>query len=214
MIFILVGLVRAADVDVSGVWLAKGVDRTVTLTLIVDGDAVTGTLEGVQEVMTVTGTLNSNTAEGTVTNSLGSAYFKFDFTTDQLTMTLANLDAAGKPDAATAVKFQLKRPEGPKVELGFQVAGFAAPSSDPLLGAWVLKTMRLEIRAAATKGKYEGRVLIGQLRASMTAKGTSSNLNGSFKSGKVTKSFNAKLGSDDRLAFALDGKTYLLSRVR
>jgi hypothetical protein len=212
LVVLLSSLVIAADV--SGTWLVQSADRTVTLKLEVNGNVVTGTLEGVQEVMTVQGTLNGDTAEGTVTNSLGSAYFKFNFTTEQLTLTLANFDANGKPDLSSGATFNLKRPEGPKAELSFQVAGFAAPSSDPLLGAWVLKSLRLELKADKTKGKYTGRIFVGNQRAAITASGNASSLKGSFVLGKVKKSFTAKLGKDDRVTFVMDAKTYLLSRVR
>jgi hypothetical protein len=214
LVFVLSSLAFTQATDLSGMWLAQGLDRTVTLQLEVTGEVVTGTLEGVQEVMTVTGKLRGNIAEGTVTNSLGSAYFKFDFTSEQLVMTLANFDAQGKPDTSSAAVFTLKRPEGPKVEVGFQVAGFAAPQSDPLLGAWVLNSLRLELRTGAAKGKYTGRIFIGNQKANITASGSASSLKGSFKLGKVTKSFTSKLGRDDRLTLVLDGKTYVLSRVR
>jgi hypothetical protein len=210
LVFLLCSSLSLA-VDASGTWLIKGVDRTVTLQLTITGDAVTGTLEGVQEIMTLEGKLIGSTAEGTVTNSQGSAYFKFDFTTEALTLVLANLDAGGKPDKSSAVTFNLKRPEGPKVEVGFQIAGFAAPSSDPLLGAWVSGTMRLELKN--TNGKYSGRIILGKSAFALTATGNASSLKGTFKQGKTVKTFTAKF-ANDQLTMTLDGKKYVLAKVR
>jgi hypothetical protein len=197
--------------DASGTWLIKGVDRTVTLQLTVTDDVVTGTLEGVQETMTLEGKLIGSTAEGKVTNSLGVAYFKFDFTSEALALTLANFDGGGKPDQSSAVIFNLKRPEGPKAQVGFQIAGFAAPSSDPLLGAWVTGTMRLELNG--TSGKYSGRIIIGKSAFALTATGNASGLKGTFKQGKIVKTFTAKF-ANDQLTMTLDGKKYVLAKVR
>jgi hypothetical protein len=209
----------ALGADLSGTWLAKGLDssgavKTVTLLLTVDGATITGTLEGVQDVMNLTGTLMGDSGEGTVTNSSGTAYFKFIVATDTLNLTLANLDANGKPLLEAGVLFALKRPEGPKAAVSFQVAGFGTPPSaaaptDPLLGAWITSGLRLEL--SGKDGKYTGIILIGKVKAPVTVTGSASSLKGSFKLGKIVKNFTARL-EGGKLVLVLDGKKYVLAK--
>lgn len=208
----LLGSSVALGADLSGTWLAKGLDssgavKTVTLLLTVDGANLSGTLEGVQDVMNLTGTLSGDSAEGTLTNSSGTAFFKFALVADTLNLTLANLDADGKPLLPTGVLFSLKRPEGPKAAVSFQVAGFAP--ADPLPGVWIASGLRLEL--SGKDGRYKGTILIGKDKATLTATGSPSSLKGSFKLGKVVKSFTARL-EGGKLVLTLDGKKYVLAR--
>ena len=211
----LLGSSVALGADLSGTWLAKGLDasgavKTVALALTIDGAAVTGTLEGVQGVMSLTGTLTGNSGEGTVTNSSGKAYFKFIAAGEALNLTLANLDADSKPMPGTGVLFALKRPEEPKAAVSFQVAGFdTPPAADPLRGAWIASGLRLELSGNA--GKYTGAILIGKDKAAVTATGLTSSLKGSFKLGKVVKYFTARL-EGGKLVLVLDGKKYVLAK--
>lgn len=211
----IVGSNVALGADLSGTWLAKGLDasgavKTVALSLTIDGAAVTGTLEGVQDVMSLTGTLTGDAGEGTVTNSSGKAYFKFVVAGEALNLTLANLDADSKPMPGTGVLFALKRPEGPKAAVSFQVAGFdTPPAADPLRGAWIASGLRLEL--SGKDGKYTGTILIGKDKTAVTATGSASSLKGSFKLGKVIKSFTAML-EGGKLVLTLDGKKYVLAR--
>jgi small nuclear ribonucleoprotein (snRNP)-like protein len=201
----------AGAADVSGTWLAKAVDRTVTLELDVDGAKVTGTLEGVQGTMQLSGTLTDDAAEGTVTNDQGSAYFKFVADDTQLRLTLANLDADGKPMLNGAAVFALKRPEAPKASVAFQIAGFATPPSDPLLGIWVLGNARLELKGKS--GKYTGTLQLGGSRGAVSVAGSASGLKGTWTVGKAKKSITARMDGD-RLVVTVDGKRYVLNRVR
>lgn len=212
----LIGSSVALGADFSGTWLIKGLDasgavKTVTLLLTIDGANVTGTLEGVQGVMSLSGTLTGETAEGTITNSSGTAHFKFVVVTDTLNLTLANLDEDGKPMPATGVLLVLKRPEGTKVAVSFQVAGFDAPPTpiDPLLGAWISTGLRLELSGKA--GQYKGTIVIGKDKAAVTVTGSASSLKGSFKMGKVLKSFTARL-EGGKLVVVLEGKKYVLAK--
>ena len=211
----LIGSSVALGADLSGTWLLKGMDssgavKTVTLTLTVDGAKVSGTLEGVQDVMSLTGTLTGDSGEGTVTNSSGKAHFKFVVAGEALNLTLANLDADGKPLPETGVLFALKRPEGSKVAVSFQVAGFDTPAAADLLrGAWIASALRLEL--SGRDGKYTGTILIGKHKAAVTATGSPSSLKGSFKLGKVVKYFTARL-EGGKLVLVLDGKKYVLAR--
>ncbi len=202
----------ALGADLSGTWQAKGLDssgavKTVTLLLTVDGEAVTGTLEGVQDVMNLTGTIAGDSGEGTVTNPSGTAHFKFVAAGEALNLTLSNLDADGKPRSETGVLFALKRPEGPKAAVSFQVAGFAP--ADPLPGAWIASALRLEL--SGKEGRYKGTILIGKDKAVVTATGSPSSLKGTFKLGKLVKSFTARL-EGGKLVLTLDGKKYVLAR--
>ena len=212
----LIGSSIALGADLSGTWLLKGIDasgavKTVTLTLTVDGEIISGTLEGVQDVMSLIGTLTDDSGEGTVTNSSGTAFFKFVIAGDTLNLTLANLDADGKPLLATGVLFALKRPEGPKAAVSFQVAGFGAPPTaapaDPLLGTWIASGLRLEL--SGSSGKYTGTIYVGKDKAAVTVTGSASSLKGTFKLGKVIKNFTARLESG-KLVLMLDGKKYML----
>lgn len=213
----LIGSSVALGADLSGTWLAKGLDatgavKTVKLLLAVDGAVVTGTLEGVQDVMSLSGTLTGDSGEGTVTNSSGKAFFKFVAATDSLNLTLANLDADGKPMLGTGVLFALKRPEGPKAAVSFQVAGFGTPPptfDSMVLGVWSTSGLRLEL--SGNNGKYTGTILIGKDRAAITATRSDSSLKGKFKLGKVLKSFTARL-EGGKLVLTLDGKRYVLAR--
>ncbi len=205
----------ALGADLSGTWLAKGLDasgavKTVALALTIDGASVTGTLEGVQDVMNLSGTLSGDAAEGTLTNSSGTAFFKFALVTDTLNLTLANLDADGKPLLATGVLFSLKRPEGPKAAVSFQVAGFETPpTTNSLRGVWIASGLRLEL--SGKDGKYTGTILIGNVKSAVTATGSPSSLKGSFKLGAVVKRFTARL-EGGKLVLTLDGKKYVLIR--
>lgn len=210
----LLGSNVALGADLSGTWLAKGLDasgavKTVALALTIDGALVSGTLEGVQGVMSLTGTLTGNSGEGTVTNSSGKAYFKFVAAGEALNLTLANLDADSKPMPGTGVLFALKRPEAPKAAVSFQVAGFDTPATDPLRGAWIASGLRLEL--SGKDGKYTGTILIGKDKAVVTATGSASSLKGTFKLGQVLKSFTARL-EGGKLVLTLDGKKYVLAR--
>ena len=210
----LLGFNVALGADLSGTWLAKGLDasgavKTVALALTIDGALVTGTLEGVQGVMSLTGTLTGNSGEGTVTNSSGKAYFKFVAAGEALNLTLANLDADSKPMPGTGVLFALKRPEGPKAAVSFQVAGFDTPTTDPLRGAWIAIGLRLEL--SGRDGKYTGTILIGKDKAAVTATGSPSSLKGTFKFGKVVKYFTARL-EGGKLVLTMGGKKYVLAK--
>lgn len=214
----LVGSSVALGADLAGIWLLKGVDasgavKTVTLTLTVDGVKISGTLTGVQDVMNLSGTLTGNAGEGTVTNSSGKAFFTFVVVGDTLNLTLANLDASGKPLLATGVLFALKRPEGPKAAVSFQVAGFGTPPTplpaDPLLGIWIANGLRLELSGVI--GKYVGTIITGKDKAAVTVTGSPSSLKGTFKLGKVVKNFTARL-EGERLVLVLESKKYVLAR--
>ena len=216
----LLGSSVALGADLSGTWLTKGLDssgavKTVTLLLAVEGANVSGTLEGVQDVMSVSGRLTGESGEGTVINSSGRAYFKFVAAGDALKLTLANLDADGKPLLAASVLFVLKRPEGPKAAVSFQVAGFAAPPAvppaDPLLGAWIATGLRLELSGAS--GIYAGTISLGRDKALVSATGSRSSLKGSFKLGKVLYSFTARLEAG-KLVLVLDGKKHVLAKTK
>jgi hypothetical protein len=211
LMFLLASSVQAQSIDVSGTWLAKAVDRTVTLELSVDGANVSGTLEGVEGVMQVAGTLKGSAAEGTVTNDNGSAYFKFVVGDAGLRLTLANFDALGKPMLNEAAVFDLKRPEGPKATVAFQIAGFNTPPRDPMPGIWVIANLRLELKGAS--GKYTGALQLGSSKGAVSVTGKPENLRGTWTVGKTKKTFSARL-EGEKLVLVVDNKRYVLSRVR
>jgi hypothetical protein len=198
----------------TGVWIAKGSNRTVTLKIQSSNGQIGGTLEGMGETFTLSGKANGNRAEGTAKNPSGVlAYFKWSIESDVLNLTLANFDSSGKPDPSTAVKIALKRPEGPKAQAAFTVPGFAPPPDDPVLGKWNFKSINLEFQAGKTG--YNVTLQIGKQRSKFTAKGIPENLRGTYRLGGRNRVMTAKINTEkDLLVVTLDGKTYTLARVR
>ncbi len=199
---------------VTGLWVAKGSNRTVKLNIQSANAQITATLEGMGETFTLSGKANDNRAEGKATNpSGGAAYFKWIVENDVLNLTLANFDANGKPDLGTAVKVALKRPEQPKAPAAFTVPGFAPPPDDLLLGKWNFKSIYLEFRAGQIG--YDVTMQIGKERNKFTAKGIPEKLRGTYRQGGRNRIMTAKLNVEkDLLMLMLDGKTYTLNRVR
>jgi hypothetical protein len=197
---------------VPGEWIAKAVNRTISLRIEVTGGVLTGTLDGMGETFTLNGRLNGMKAEGTATSPSGEAYFKFEVKGDVLTLTLANFNENNQPDLASGVTVQLERDFGPKAQDAFQIAGFDAPPADPLLASWKNSSLLLTLKSAGTN-KYTGSIEINKQKATISATGNAKSLKGSFKLGNITKAFSAKLESD-KLKFVLDGKTQVLSKVR
>jgi hypothetical protein len=197
---------------VGGDWIAKAINRTISLKIEITNGVLSGTLEGMGEPFTLSGRLVGTKAEGTATSQSGEAYFKIEVKGDVLTLTLANLNENNQPDLASGVTVQLDRDFGPKAQDAFQIAGFAAPPSDPLLASWKNPSLFVTIKGAGTN-KYTGSIEINKQKATISATGNHMNLKGSFKLGKVTKFFSAKL-ENEKLKFVLDGKTQVLSKVR
>ncbi len=206
------GLVLAQNAAVTGLWLAKGVNRTIKLTLNESAGMLSGTLEGMGETFSLNGRLTGMKAEGTATSPNGEAYFMLEIRKDVLSLTLANYNEAGTPDLKNGVTVQLERDFGPKAQTGFTVPGFAPPPEDPLIATWRNSSLVLTLKSNGAN-KYTGTIEIAKQKASLTATGNPSNLKGSFKLGKTNKTFSAKL-EVDRLRFVMDGKTQILGRVR
>jgi hypothetical protein len=197
---------------VGGDWIAKAVNRTISLKIEVTNGVLTGTLEGMGETFMLNGRLNGTKAEGTATSQSGEAYFKLEVKGDVLTLTLANFNENNQPDLASGVTVQLDRDFGPKAQDAFQIAGFDAPPADPLLASWKNSSLLVTLKSAGTN-KYTGTIELNKQKAVLTATGNATSLKGSFKLGKVTKYFSAKLETD-KLRFVLDGRTQVLSKVR
>ena len=212
-LLLLLGLALAqANTGVTGNWIAKAVNRTISLTITESGGVIAGTLEGMGDTFTLSGTLNGMKCEGTATSAVGTAYFKFEVKADTLTLTLANFDEQGKPDSSSAVTVPLDRDFGPKAVDAFQIGGFAPPPTDPLIATWRNTTISLTLRSAGAN-KYTGTIEIAKQKGVVTATGNYMNLKGSFKLAGKNKTFSAKLETD-RLKFILDGKTQLLGKAR
>jgi hypothetical protein len=210
---LLLGLGLAQNfTGVAGDWIAKAVNRTISLKLEEASGVLTGTLEGMGETFTLNGRFSGNKAEGTATSPSGEAYFKLEFKGDVLTLTLANFNENNQPDLSTAVTVQLDRDFGPKAQDAFQIAGFATPPTDPLLATWKNSSLLVTLKSAGNN-KYTGSIELNKQKATLNATGNHTNLKGSFKLGKVTKNFSAKL-ENDKLRFVLDGKTQVLLKVR
>jgi hypothetical protein len=210
---LLLGLGLAQNLTgVTGGWIAKAVNRTISLKLEEASGVLTGTLEGMGETFTLNGRLTGTKAEGTATSASGEAYFKLEVKGDVLTLTLANFNENNQPDLATGVTVQLDRDFGPKAQDAFQIAGFATPPTDPLIASWKNSSLLVTLKGAGTN-KYTGSIELNKQKATISATGNHMNLKGSFKLGKVTKNFSAKL-ENDKLKFVLDGKTQVLLKVR
>lgn len=197
---------------VLGDWVAKAVNRTITLKLEEANGVLTGTLEGMGETFTLNGKRNGTKAEGTATSPSGEAYFKLEVKGDILSLTLANFNEQNQPDLANGVSVQLDRDFGPKAQDAFQIAGFAAPPADPLIANWKNATMLITLKSAGSN-KYTGSIEINKQKAALTGTGNANALKGSFKLGKILKYFSAKL-EKDTLRFVLDGRTQVLLKVR
>jgi hypothetical protein len=197
---------------VQGEWIAKAVNRTISLKIEEVNGVVTGTLDGMGETFNLKGQLKGMKAEGTATSPSGEAYFSFIVSGDSLSLTLANFDQNGQPDSNSAVTVVLDRDFGPKAQAGFNVPGFAPPPIDPLIATWRNASITLTLKNVGAN-KYTGTIEINKQKATLTATGNHMNLKGSFKLGKQTKTFSAKL-ENDRLKFVLDGKTLVLGRTR
>ncbi len=211
-LLLLTGLILAQTNGVTGEWIAKGENRTISLKVEVIQGAISATLDGMGETFTLKGNLTALQSEGTATSVNGEAYYKFIVKEDTLTLTLANYDQTGKPDMSTAVTVILERDFGPKAQAGFNVPGFAPPPEDPLIATWRNTNINLTLKNAG-KNKYTGTIELNKQKANITATGNAKSLKGTFKLGKVTKYFSAKL-ENDRLKLILDGKTQTLGRVR
>ncbi len=205
-------LTIAQNNPVVGTWVAKAVNRTITLKITEENNTIAGNLEGMGEPFTLTGKVNGVKAEGTASSASGDAFFSFIVTGDNLNLTLMNFDTNGKPDNQTAVTVSLERDFGPKVQAGFSVPGFAPPPEDPLIASWQNSSILISIKANGTN-KYVGNITINKVKTTFAATGKASSLKGSFKLSGKNKTFTAKL-ENDRLKFVLDGKTYMLGRVR
>ncbi len=197
---------------IQGEWIAKAVNRTISLKIEEVGGVITGTLDGMGDTFSLKGQLNGLKAEGTATSVSGEAYFFFEVKGDSLSLTLANFDQNGKPDSSSAVTVVLDRDFGPKAQAGFSVPGFAPPPIDPLIATWRNANVVLSLKNVGPS-KYTGTIEIAKQKAVITATGNHMNLKGSFKLGKQNKAFSAKL-ENDRLKFVLDGKTQILGRAR
>ncbi len=206
------GLVLAQPTGIAGEWVAKAVNRTISLKIEESSGLVTGTLDGMGETFKLAGRLTGFKAEGTATSASGEAYFSFEVKGDALSLTLANFDSQGKPDSSNAVTVGLERDFGPKAQAGFSVPGFAPPPEDPLIATWRNANVVLTLKSNGAN-KYTGTIEISKQRVAVSATGNHQNLKGSFKLGKQTKAFSGKLESD-RLKFILDGKTQILGRAR
>ncbi|MFN3265778.1 MAG: hypothetical protein ACK41E_02960 [Deinococcales bacterium] len=210
---LLLGFVLAQEfTGVLGTWVARAVNRTVTLKLEESNGVLIGILEGMGETLRLNGKRDGMKAEGTTSSPSGEAYFKLEVKGDTLTLTLANFNEQNQPDFARGVTIQLDRDFGPKAQDAFQIAGFNTPPADPLVGSWKNATILLTLKGLGNN-KYSGNIEINRQKATLGASGNSSALKGSFKLGKVQKYFSAKL-EKDTLRFILDGRTQVLLRVR
>jgi hypothetical protein len=206
------GVILAQFTGVQGEWIAKAVNRTISLKIEEVSGVITGTLDGMGETFNLKGQLNGLKAEGTATSASGEAYFFFEVKGDSLSLTLANFDQNGKPDSSSAVTVVLDRDFGPKAQAGFSVPGFAPPPIDPLIATWRNASIVLSLKNIGPN-KYTGIIEITKQKATVNATGNHMNLKGSFKLGQKNKAFSAKL-ENDRLKFVLDGKTHILGRAR
>ncbi len=211
-LLVFLGWVLAQPTGVNGEWVAKAVNRTISLKIEEAAGLVTGTLDGMGETFRLSGRLTGFKAEGTATSASGEAYFSFEVKQDTLSLTLANFDSQGKPDSSSGVTVVLERDFGPKAQAGFSVPGFAPPPEDPLIATWRNANIILTLKSNGAN-KYTGTIEISKQKVAITAAGNHMNLKGSFKLGKQNKAFSAKLESD-RLKFILDGKTQTLGRAR
>ena len=202
----------AQPTGVNGEWVAKAVNRTISLKIEESAGIVTGTLDGMGETFRLNGRLTGFKAQGTASSASGEAFFSFEVKSDALSLTLANFDSQGQPDLSSGVTVVLERDFGPKAQAGFSVPGFAPPPEDPLIAIWRNANLVLSLKNAGAN-KYTGTIEIAKQKATISATGNHMNLKGSFKLGKQNKVFSAKLESD-RLKFVLDGKTQTLGRVR
>jgi hypothetical protein len=206
------GVALAQATGVKGEWIAKAVNRTISLKIEEVAGVITGTLDGMGETFTLKGQLNGLKAEGTATSTSGEAYFSFVVKGDSLSLSLANFDQNGKPDLSSAVTVVLERDFGPKAQAGFSVPGFAPPPIDPLIATWRNANVILSLKNLGPS-KYTGTIEMAKQKAVITATGNHMNLKGSFKLGQQNKTFSAKL-ENDRLKFVMDGKTQILGRAR
>ena len=182
------GLVLAQVIVVKGEWIAKAVNRTISLKLEEVAGVVTGTLDGMGDTFTLKGKLNGLKAEGTASSASGEAYFSFEVKGDSLSLTLANFDQNNKPDLSSAVTVILDRDFGPKAQAGFSVPGFAPPPIDPLIATWRSASIVLSLKNIGPN-KYTGTIEMTKQKAVVSATGNHMNLKGSFMLGKQNKTF-------------------------
>lgn len=202
-----------------GLALAQGLSGTYTVTrdgvrytlqLRVSGSAAQGTLSGSDgTTLRLEGRSVGAEFEGTLSSDSEALYVYGVLQGNQLTLTIAQLDASGQPDSSTAQSYVLTR-QVTATTSPPPAAPQAATALSAFTGRFSGSGVVLELRGA--NGQFTGSILWSGKTYPVRAQVQGSRLIGQFTVVSSVMLFEAQV-SGNTLSLTVSGKRYTLARV-
>ncbi len=216
-VMVLYCLIPAVSAGLSGVYVSKAGQVTLTLVIRESGNgSVSGTLtsSSTGQPMQVSGQSDGDSCNGTITGSGGTIFFEAMKEGNGVRVILIQPDAKGMPDYNKAQELMFKRSGStPFRSGGNPLAGnplAKRSAGDSLSGTYSGSGLKLTL--SGTGGNYTGTLIFNGTRYPVSATGSGNQLKGVFQSGSDQFPFSGTLRGNT-LSFQTGGTSYRLTKA-